>query len=131
MAEVQKKKKERERQNTCMYTLSLGCGTSRSGNDHQIGPSESTALIWLCFYCQCNATILDLRFQLNANRLLTICIRRTIDQSIGLINMIYYSTQRYRKSENIRQLNEHANTANTFTANRSSMIWETPKGEQK
>lgn len=94
-----KKKKEREGQNTCMYTLSLGCGTSRSGNDHQSSPSESTASIWLCFYCQCNVTILDLRFQLNANRLLTICIRRTIDQSIGLINMIYYSTQRYRKGK--------------------------------
>lgn len=43
-------------------------------------PWKSTASIWL--YCQCNGTS-DRRFQANANRLLTICIRRAIDQRSG------------------------------------------------
>lgn len=41
-------------------------------------PWKSTASIWL--YCQCNV---PLRFHATANRLLTICIRRAIDQRSG------------------------------------------------
>jgi len=58
------------------------------------------------------------------HRLLTICIMQTIDQSNQLINIIYYSTlYSYIKAEthqnpNTGQLNEHVNTANTFTVDR-------------
>lgn len=85
---AQQKKRDKREERATKYIRSLGrCGTSRSGNDHQRAMKiNSINLALLPMQWNKRSPIGPLRFHSNANRLLTICIRRAIDQRSGRLD---------------------------------------------